>query len=290
MDITRLRYFYTVAGLEHVTRAAEQLHVAQPAITKSIKLLESDLGVSLFRRDGRNIKLTEYGRLLKSKLDSVFPVVDEIPGEIERLKNENKVTVKLNVLAASTAVMDAVIKFKNKNPEVIFNLIQNEEKYDCDVSVTTNYTVSEVKEVKERCIMEEKIYLAVPKNSKYKDYKKIELKEVKDEKFINLASSRSFRTICDKFCSYAGFKPKIAFESDSPIAVKNIIAAEAGVGFWPEYSWGKIKSSDVVLIPITNPTCQRELIIELHEGNERSEYVRAFYEYLIKALHKKQNA
>ena len=68
MDLLKLRYFYAVAEFEHVTKAAEKLHIAQPAITKTIKLLESELGVPLFIRVGRNVKLTEYGELLKRKL------------------------------------------------------------------------------------------------------------------------------------------------------------------------------------------------------------------------------
>ena len=74
MDLLKLRYFYTVAELEHVTKAAEKLHVAQPAITKTVKLLENELGVPLFSRVGRGVKLTDYGKMLKEKLDGVFPI------------------------------------------------------------------------------------------------------------------------------------------------------------------------------------------------------------------------
>lgn len=290
MDLTKLKYFYTFATLEHVSKAAEEIYITQPALTKAIKLLENDLGVKLFDRSGRNIVLNQYGRFLKSRLDAVFPVLDSIQDEIERMKTESGYTVRLNVMAASTAVMDAVVKFKNKNPEVVFNIIQNNEKYDCDVSVTTNYASSFGEENIKRCIMEEKIYIAVSKTSKYAEYKSIDLSLVKEEKFVNLAGSRPFRMICDKFCAYAGFKPQIAFESDSPIAVKNVIGADAGIGFWPEYSWGKLKSSDVILLPISNPVCQREIIVDLHTCSTRSRYAEKFYEYLIGSLHKKQNA
>lgn len=50
MDLLKLKYFYTVAKLGHVTRASELLHVAQPAITKTIKGLESELGITLFKK------------------------------------------------------------------------------------------------------------------------------------------------------------------------------------------------------------------------------------------------
>jgi len=280
MDLLKLKYFYTVADLEHVTKAAENLHVAQPAITKSIKLLEGDLGVPLFARVGRNVKLTEYGKLLKKRLDLVFPVIDGIQSELDLMKKENRVTVKLNVLAASIAVMDAVVKYKNKNPEVIFNLIQNVEKPDCDVSVTTEYGENVKNNGDRRCVIKERIYLAVPKNSKYAKKTSVSLEEVREEKFVNLAGSRPFRTICDKMCANAGFKPTIGFESDSPIAVQNIIGAEAGIGFWPEFSWRKVDNKKIALLTIENLGCERDIVIEMHKSATNSDYAENFYEFL----------
>ncbi|MBQ9113600.1 MAG: LysR family transcriptional regulator [Clostridia bacterium] len=287
MELAKLRYFYTVAKYGHVTRAAEAIHIAQPALTKAIKQLEEELGAPLFYKKGRNIFLTVYGEYLKNKLESLFAQLDSIPTEIEILKQEERNTVKLNVLAASTVVTDAVVSYKKKHPEVFFQVIQNETETDCDISVTTDMAdVSLLPAFQKRRTMAEKIYLAVPKNSKYANYSSVSLKEVKDEGFVNLAGSRLFRAVCDRFCAYAGFKPHNSFESDSPVAVRNIIGASAGVGFWPEYSWGSV-STDVALIPIVEPECQREIVIGLHESPLPSTVAPEFYEYLIQFLQKR---
>lgn len=284
MELTKLRYFYVVAKHEHVTRAAEEIHIAQPALTKAIKQLEEELETPLLYRQGRNVRLTEFGKYLQAKLDGLFSQIDGISQELEQLKEGWRNTVKLNVLAASTAVTEAVVAYKKIRPEVVFQLIQNESETDCDVSVSTgNADLSALPAFFKRCVMEEKIYLAVPKNSAYADRERIDLKEMKDEGFVHLAGSRAFRTACDKFCAYAGFKPKISFESDSPLAVRNIIGANAGVGFWPEYSWGKVPS-DVALVPISDPVCQRELVIGLHESRTSSAVAPDFYEYLVNFL------
>lgn len=68
MELTQLRYFMEVAESQHMTRSAEKLHVAQPALSRTIKRLEEELSVPLFAARGRNIVLTEYGRYLKEKL------------------------------------------------------------------------------------------------------------------------------------------------------------------------------------------------------------------------------
>ncbi|MBQ9734611.1 MAG: LysR family transcriptional regulator [Clostridia bacterium] len=285
METFKLRYFYTVAKLQHVTKAAEELCIAQPALTQAIKALEKELGVSLFVKKGRNIVLTEFGEYLKNRLDNLLPEFDKLPTEIEQMKNRVTNTIKLNILAASTFVINAIMMYRKNHPNVVFDFEQNEQKYSSDIVVTTNGIDGRTKKnYVKRCVKPEKIYLAVPKNSIYADYVTIDLKVVKDESFVMFSNSRLFGVICNKFCSIAGFTPKILFESDSPVAVQNIISTGTGVAFWPEYSWGRIKNKNVVLLPISDPICQRELIIELYSRTPKSEYAEDFYEYLLKQV------
>ena len=67
MELTQLKYFYAVAKNLHVTKTAEQLHIAQPALTQAVRRLEKELGHPLFASKGRNIVLTEYGKYLKEQ-------------------------------------------------------------------------------------------------------------------------------------------------------------------------------------------------------------------------------
>lgn len=285
MDVQRLKYFYTTAQLEHITRASEILHISQPSLTQAIHALEFELGVELFHRQGRRIVLTKYGRYLKERLDVLLPQFDNLPKEIEQLKNSVHRTVKLNILAASTFVINTIMAYKKKNPDVIFDFEQNELKYDCDIVITTNgLNGDSSKNHVHRCVKEEKIQLAVPRDSKYATYDTIDLSLLKDESFIMLSNARPFGVICNRFCSIAGFSPKILFESDSPSAVQNIISMGVGVAFWPEHSWGKINNKSVVLIPISNPICQRDLIIELHDRLPKSAYAEDFYKYLLSKI------
>lgn len=62
MEMLQLEYFRTVARLEHMTRAAQELHIAQPALSKTISRLEEDLGVPLFDRQNRQIRLNAFGK------------------------------------------------------------------------------------------------------------------------------------------------------------------------------------------------------------------------------------
>ena len=70
MEMLQLKYFVTVARLEHMTKAAEELHIAQPALSKTIARLEEDLGAPLFERQGRQIRLNPYGKAFLPKPSS----------------------------------------------------------------------------------------------------------------------------------------------------------------------------------------------------------------------------
>ena len=282
MELTQLRYFAAVAELQHVTRAAERMHVAQPAITKSIHRLEDELGVPLIASRGRNIVLTDYGCALYGMLREPLAALDQIPDQMQQLARRSAYTLHINILAASRAVTDAVIAYKHDHSEILFSILQNELTQICDLSVDTLTEKRSTPETAENTVsFQEQILLAVPSHSLYSGLRSIDLKELKEEGFICLAGNRKFRKICDQFCQMAGFHPKIIFESDSPATVRNLIGAGSGIGFWPEHTWGAV-GEDVKLVPIANPQCSRELQISLHpQDSARTALVHPFYHYLI---------
>ena len=285
MELQKLRYFLTVAQLEHMTRAAEQLHVAQPALSQAIRSLEQELGTPLFVKHGRNITPTECGAYLRSRLETLLPEIDALPGELAQLSARVNKTVKLNILAASIFVVNAIVDLYVYLLDVIFDFEQTTKAHDCDIVISTNGLSSENRSsCLRRCIKKERIYLAVPKTSPYAGRASIDLRELRGEDFVMLSDSRLFGVICNKFCAAAGFSPKILFESDAPAAVQNIISAGLGVAFWPEYSWGKVNGDKVTLLPISFPLCQREIILELYERIPPCAYAADFYDYLIQQI------
>ena len=70
------------------------------------------------------------------------------------------------------------------------------------------------------------------------------------------------------------------FESDSPSAVKNLIGASMGVGFWPHYSWESPDESSMALIPISEPQCRRDIIIQLHAASAERAEAAMYFGYL----------
>ena len=282
MELQKLRQFYAVAKYQHVTKAAAELYIAQPSLTQSIASLEKELGVPLFVKRGRNIVLTEYGEYLKKKLDTLLPEIDAIPDELQNIKSGASKCIRLNILAASSFVLSAIVAYRKRRPDAVFDFEQSAEKQNCDIVITTNVGRKKAPaNYAKRFVLEERIFLAVPMDSVYGKRDRITLAEVKNEEFVMLSGSRLFGAICNQLCSLAGFSPKIMFESDSPSAVQNIISTGAGIAFWPEYSWGKLTSDNIKLLSVTDPDCKRELIAELYDTGKEASYAEEFYEFLV---------
>ena len=287
MELNNLRYFYEAAKCGHITKAAENLHIAQPALTKSIKALENELNIKLFYKAGRGVKLSEYGEFLKEKIEPIIDELDVLPVAIKNFTDLNENTVSINVLAASTITTDIIIKFKKIYPNVMFKMIRKENETNADIEILTNAkNYDSFVSVKKRALVEEKINVAVPIESPLAKKEKIELVELKNSEFIALSGSRRFRPLCDAYCEYAGFKPRVTFESDSLIAVKNLIAAGVGVAFWPEFSWGNITHKNIKLLDIVKPDMKREIILYL-TSRKNSGISEKFFDFLVAELKRK---
>ncbi|MCI8559657.1 MAG: LysR family transcriptional regulator [Dorea sp.] len=280
MELTQIRYFLEVAHTKHMTNSAKNLHITQPALTQAVRRLEEDLGVPLFAAKGRNITLTEYGKYLQKKLAPLIEQLDQIPEQLNMMVKLEGETIHMNVLAASGLVMEAIIEYKKEHDDILFQLQQNSESDLYDIAVTTKLFYQGLSE-RNSFACAEKIYLAVPEHGVYGNRRSIRLEEVAEEGFVSLLGSREFRYICDRFCQHAGFTPKVIFESDNPSAVKNMIAANMGIGFWPEFTWGSIENEHVRLLEIEEPVCQRDIIISYNMNKIDSHNVTEFYEFLI---------
>lgn len=281
MELQQLKYFLVTAQYQHMTKAAEFLHIAQPALSQSIKRLEKELGVSLFIRSGRNVRLSDEGILLAEKLGPVMKTLDEIPGELSHAAEMAERTIKLNILSASEMITDIVILYKELHPEVNFQLSQKIDNKDWDIRVST---VIDQSQKTTHTVLREEIFLAVPVDSPFAARESLDLEEVKNAAFICHDRTKPFSVLTTGWCMSCGFEPKIVFESDSPSTVRDLIGAGLGVAFWPAYSWGKQHSAKVKLLHITSPDCTREIFVAQKKEKPSSAVKNDFYQFMASYL------
>ncbi len=288
MDVTQLRYFLVTAELEHVTQAARKLAIAQPALSQSIHRLESELGVKLFMRQGRNLRLTEEGMYFKERLAPIIADLESARDGLAALARVRESTVRLCITTASVITVDALASFVPRHPETRLEVSQDGTLPDNDIIIDTmrgSETCGKTTgDAHTEASFEERICIAVPASSPFLETGRnaIALADLEDARFISLAGSRRFRSVCDELCAREGFVPAVAFESDNPAVVRKMIGLGLGVGFWPQHSWGPVSGEDVCVAPLANEGFHRCIQLRLTPRGIEKEAARELFGHIVR--------
>lgn len=124
MEFRELKYFIAVARAGNISKAAENLFITQPSLSRQIQVLENKLGVKLFERSNRNTILTEKGKLLYQYALEIIDLVDKTEREIKENESITGEIVIGSGICASTEILSNLMeKFSEKNPLVTFDLV-----------------------------------------------------------------------------------------------------------------------------------------------------------------------
>lgn len=263
MEIQQLRYFTVAARYQHITKAAEEIHIAQPALTQIIKRLESEVGAPLFERNGRNIILTPEGKILQEEALQILKTIDELPIVLQQKKTERDKTLKIKVSAATIWLMPAIIAYKKTHPDVNLDFIRNDDMRDCDFLITTSTDTGG--QAEESFIVDEEILLAVSKDRAKNMPPKVRLSDLKGDVFLITDKSKPFFRICEEYCLKSGFAPNVIFECDSQTVIFDLVSADLGVAFCPTFSWGKIDQNKIALLPFEEKCFRKIVLIALKQ-------------------------
>lgn len=283
MDVRQLKYFLVTAQLEHVTHAACKLSIAQPALSQSLHRLEAELGVKLFVREGRNLRLTEEGAYLRDRLSPIVAELDSACAGLEAFAKAEANTVNLCIATASVIAVDAIGTFAPQYAETRFDVNRDDASPRNDIIIDTVQNADgksgKTDIANSHADFAERVCIAIPASRLHGEA--IALDKLADARFISLAGSRRFRSICDELCASRGFEPEVMFESDNPAVVRKMISLGLGVGFWPERSWGPVNGDDVIVLPLADDTFSRTIHLELTPRGIEKEAARTFFEHLV---------
>lgn len=128
MDIRQLQYFITIAEEEQITGAAKKLHVAQPALSQQLRLLEEELNTQLVERGSRKIRLTEAGCLLRTRASQILSLVGSTSQEILELNHGQRGTVSVGAIPSSgvSLLPERIRLFHEKFPDINFQIFDGE--------------------------------------------------------------------------------------------------------------------------------------------------------------------
>lgn len=260
MNLKQLHYFRVLAGYEHFTKAAAVLSITQPSLSHAISELEKELGAYLFEKQGRNIRLTKYGRFF---LVYVERALDELD------KGEKKLR---DLTSPSKGVIEVAFIY-TLGPHFIPNMIQAFSLQDGHKNVsfsfsqgTTNNIIKDLKsgkvdlafclkeqdepEIEFIPLIQQEMVVIVPYDHPLAMYDSIDLKDTASYPYIFFNKKSDFRPMIDQLFSDFGVLPQIACEVEEDNAMAGLVSVNYGIAIMPRVL--SLKHFNVKVLHIKN--------------------------------------
>lgn len=252
MNTKHLDYFRKVAETEHITRAANELHIAQPALSKTIRTLESEFGSPLFNHVGRNITLNSNGKILLKYASLIDAELTALHQELEQ--NRCRINQSVSILLRTTPVfvVKLITQFRSLHPDIAVNLITynrnvntSENVYDFVIDSTVTESVPENSVL----LATERMMLAVSKTSPL-FREDLTVADIEKEEFINLPLIYRRGKEIQELCKACGFNPNISLQTSDYNTIQELVANDFGVAVIPEYAWGFHRNPQLAIVPV----------------------------------------
>ncbi len=292
MEWHQLEYFRELAQQQHFTLAAQRLSLSQPALSRSIARLEQELGVPLFDRKGRTVRLNRYGKTFLEHVDRALIEVDQGKRELTDLVGPVRGTVAIGFIHVMAASLLPVLlrRFKRSHPAVEFKLSQGgtvqllEKLYAGETDLCLLATHPERPELRWEPLFEEEIFAAVPPDHRLVGRESVRLAELADEPFITFLSGWGLRQLNEELCRQAGFVPHVAFESEEVGTVHGLVAAGLGVALIPRTH--APREARAVHLRVSEPRCKRAIGVAWVDDRYQSAVARLFRDHIIESFRK----
>jgi DNA-binding transcriptional LysR family regulator len=290
MTLEELRWFVAVADREHVTGAAVDLHVSQPALSRALARVQAHVGVPLFDRQGRRLRLNRYGRIYREHARRALAELDTARSELEDATGDQHGVVVLAFLhtLGSWLVPALLSGFRAERPGLSFRLMQ-----DSAAAMRTALRGGEVDliltsprpddpAIAWRALVNEPLRLAVPPAHPLAGRKRVRLTEVAGEPFVAMKAEYGLRGMTDALCRAAGFEPLVAFEGDDVGTLRGLVAAGLGVALLPApYSAGVEIEPPTPHLRVADGGSFRTIGLGWEERRYRSPATEAFRTYVL---------
>jgi len=244
MELRHLRYFVVVAETCHFGQAAERLQIAQPPLSQQIRHLEAELGIGLFTRTTRSVKLTPAGESFLVDAQRILRSVDAAGRRARRFADGKAGTLRIGLTGtASYAQLPVLARLvKEQLPDVVLD-IRTElltpaielalVSGELDVGVLRPPVRDASLEM--RPIAREPFVVALPEGHRLSAARTLSVGELRAEDFIMYPSGRSvIHDVVVRACRAAGYHPRVAHESDKTSTQLSLVAAGLGIAILPE--------------------------------------------------------
>jgi DNA-binding transcriptional LysR family regulator len=244
IEIRHLKYFLAVAENLHFRKAAERLFISQPGLSRQIKQMEEELGIKLFERHNRKVKLTNVGVYFKSEITRNLKNLDHIINHAKLLEEGKGGLLNLGYVgsAMQKIIPDLLLKFKKDHPNILFSLkemdnkrqIENLFSQDIDVSFTRLERVSRGLNIQQ--VLKEPFCLVLPIDHSIDSTNFKDISQFKNESFIlfDQEFSPSYHKKVMQIFDDSGFTPIVSHNTIHASTIYKLVENNLGIAIVPK--------------------------------------------------------
>jgi DNA-binding transcriptional LysR family regulator len=292
MELRQLRYFAAVAGRGNFTRAAEDLHLAQSALSQQVRRLERELGVELLRRTSRRAELTQAGEIVLTRATRVLSEVEALRSEVDELSGllRGRVVVGGVLPAGGVDLPALLLSFKGLHPDVEVQLREGTASEMVDRlrrdEIDAAIAMVEPDEVPQTLVAqrlgEEPLGLAMSPDDALGGRKRVRFEDLHGRPFVSFRVGSAVRGVVDHALADAGVVPLMAFETNDLSMMRAVVARGLGVAVLPETvaAWG---GPGLVWRPLT-PPLRRPVSFIWRRDRHQSPAAAAFIDFVRESV------
>lgn len=291
LEIRHLQYFMEVTRTGSFTRAASQLYITQPAISRIIKSLEEEIGAPLFNRSRKQLTLTETGRVLYKYAQVMDTQFQELQAELDDLNHLKKGHIRIGLpsIVNSFFFSQLMASFHKEYPEITFQLEEDGSKRveenvmndQLDFGVVVLPTQRDIFDF--YAFVKEKLKLIVPASHHLADEQAVSLSMLKEEAFIMFNQDFALRDSIVTACKSAGFEPSVISETSQLDFIEEMVASNLGISLLPESTCNTL-TSNVQAISVSDPTIDWVLAVIWKKDNHLTHMKKEFIRFAEEKL------
>ena len=241
MTLNQIYYFQTVARYENYRKAAEELYISQPSLSRSIASLESELGVLLFEKNGRGVNLTKGGKLFLEYADRIIDECEIAKNKMKEMASDGgKIDIGYVFPLASHYIPHNVRDFLNKkeNKNVTFNFFQNHTSAIAKKVRSGELEVGfggyiDKEEFEFFPVLSEEMVLITPKGHELESHKKVSIQELRNYPVIGYDRESWLGNYTKQLYRRLAFQPNIVVECPDEHSIVALVSEDFGIALVP---------------------------------------------------------
>ncbi len=286
MEFDQLRYFLQVAERGNFTRAAEDLLVSQPALSRSIQKLEEELGQPVFERKTRSVALTEAGTLLQARAQQVLSILEDTKAEITDDGQSGRIRIGAIPTIAPYFLPEILRRFSTVFPKATVIVQENTTDVllksctqgEIDLAIIALPVPAKYLEVEE--LFKEELLLVLPPEHPLVDKPRIRLADVEPYPFVLLDEAHCLSDNIVSFCRQRSFQPVTVERTSQLTMVQELVSLAHGVSMIPAMARDRDQSDRRIYRSLSNPKPMRTIAVVWNPYRFESRLLKAFREYL----------